>query len=46
MARRGYLRAVVAQVARNARLNWTLMTREENYRAMPVLVGNSIKAKH
>ena len=32
--RRGYLRAVVALAARNARLIWTLMMKRENYRAM------------
>lgn len=36
IARRGYLRAVVALAARNARLIWTLMKKQENYRAMPV----------
>jgi len=36
IARRGYLRAVVALAARNARLIWTLMIKQENYRAMPV----------
>lgn len=36
IARRGYLRAVVALAARNARLIWTLMVKQENYRAMPV----------
>lgn len=35
IARRGYLRGVVALAARNARLIWTLMIKEENYRAMP-----------
>ncbi len=34
--RRGYLRAVVALAARNARLIWILMMKKENYRAMPV----------
>ena len=33
--RRGYLRAVVALAARNARLIWTLMVKQETYRAMP-----------
>lgn len=33
--RRGYLRAVVALAARNARLIWTLMVKQEDYRAMP-----------
>ncbi len=32
--RRGYLRAVVALAARNARLIWTLMMKRENYRAV------------
>ena len=32
--RRGYLRAVVALAARNARLIWTLMIKQENYQAM------------
>ena len=36
IARRGYLRAVVALAARNARLIWTLMMKQEDYRAMPV----------
>ena len=36
IARRGYLRAVVALAARNARLIWTLMVKQENYRAMLV----------
>lgn len=31
--RRGYLRAVVALAARNARLIWTLMVKNEDYRA-------------
>lgn len=35
--RRGYLRAVVALAAMNARLIWTLMMKQEDYRAMPVL---------
>lgn len=35
IARRGYLRAVVALAARNARLIWTLMVKQEDYRAMP-----------
>ena len=34
--RRGYLKAVVALAARNARLIWTLMVKQEDYRAMPV----------
>lgn len=33
--RRGYLRAVVALAARNARLMWTLMIKQEDYKAMP-----------
>jgi transposase len=36
IARRGYLRAVVALAARNARLIWTLMMKQESYRTMPV----------
>lgn len=32
--RRGYLRAVVALAARNARLIWTLMMKQEDYRPM------------
>ena len=32
--RRGYLRAVVALAARNARLIWTLMVKQEDYRAI------------
>jgi len=34
--RRGYLRAVVALAARNARLIWTLMVKREDYRAIDV----------
>ncbi len=34
--RRGYLRAVVALAARNARLIWTLMIKQEDYRAMAI----------
>jgi transposase len=33
--RRGYLRAVVAMAARNARLIWTLMVKQEDYQAQP-----------
>lgn len=33
--RRGYLRAVVAMAARNARLIWTLMVKQEDYKAQP-----------
>jgi transposase len=33
--RRGYLRAVVALAARNARLIWTLLVKQETYRAVP-----------
>ena len=33
--RRGYLRAVVALAARNARLIWTLLSKGEDYRVMP-----------
>jgi len=36
IARRGYKRAIVALAARNARLIWTLMVKQEHYRAMPV----------
>lgn len=36
IARRGYLRAVVAMAARNARLIWTLMVKQEEYKALPV----------
>jgi transposase len=35
IARRGYLRAVVAMAARNARLIWTLMVKQEDYKALP-----------
>ena len=35
ISRRGYLRAVVAMAARNARLIWTLMVKEEDYKAQP-----------
>ena len=34
LERRGYLRAVVALAARNARLIWTLMVKREDYRAI------------
>ena len=34
IARRGYLRAVVAMAARNARLIWTLMVKQEDYKVM------------
>jgi len=34
--RRGYLRAVVALAARNARLIWTLMVKREDYRAVKI----------
>ena len=33
--RRGYLRAVVAMAARNARLIWTLMVKQEDYKVQP-----------
>ena len=36
IARRGYLRAVVALAARNARLIWTLMVKQEDYKTIPV----------
>ena len=39
IARRGYLRAVVALAARNARLIWTLMMKRESYREIPVLAS-------
>lgn len=35
--RRGYLKAVVALAARNARLIWTLMMKKENYKAIPAV---------
>lgn len=35
LARRGYLRTVVALAARNARLIWTLLIKKEDYKAMP-----------
>ncbi len=35
IARRGYLRAVVALAARNARLIWTLMVKQEDYKFIP-----------
>lgn len=35
--RRGYLRAVVALAARNARLIWTLMVKQEDYQAQAVM---------
>ncbi len=34
--RRGYLPAVVALAARNARLIWTLMVKREDYRAIKI----------
>ncbi|MFC3116635.1 IS110 family transposase [Cellvibrio fontiphilus] len=34
IARRGYLRAVVAMAARNARLIWTLMVKQEDYKVL------------
>jgi transposase len=33
--RRGYKRAIVAVAARNARLIWTLMVKQEDYRVLP-----------
>ncbi len=35
ITRRGYKRAIVALAARNARLIWTLMIKQEEYRVMP-----------
>jgi transposase len=35
IARRGYLRAIVAMAARNARLIWTLMVKQEDYKLLP-----------
>ena len=35
ITRRGYLRAVVALAARNARLIWTLMVKQEDYKFIP-----------
>jgi len=35
--RRGYLRAIVALAARNARLLWTLMVKNEDYQVQPIL---------
>jgi transposase len=35
IARRGYKRAIVALAARNARLIWTLMVKQEDYRVVP-----------
>ncbi|MES2824242.1 MAG: IS110 family transposase, partial [Pseudomonadota bacterium] len=35
IARRGYLRAVVALAARNARMIWTLMVKQEDYKCIP-----------
>jgi transposase len=35
IVRRGYLRAVVAMAARNARLIWTLMVKQEDYKIRP-----------
>lgn len=34
IARRGYLRAIVAMAARNARLIWTLMVKQEDYKVI------------
>jgi transposase len=34
--RRGYLRAVVAVAARNARMIWTLLVKQEDYKVMSV----------
>lgn len=34
IARRGYLRAIVAMAARNARLIWTLMVKQEDYKVL------------
>ncbi|WP_226669305.1 IS110 family transposase [Microbulbifer aggregans] len=39
IARRGYLRAVVALAARNARMIWTLLVKKEDYRAIPYSVS-------
>jgi len=36
IARRGYKRAIVSLAARNARLIWTLMMKQETYQTMPV----------
>ncbi len=36
IARRGYKRAIVAVAARNARLIWTLLVKQEDYRLLPV----------
>lgn len=35
IARRGYKRAIVAVAARNARLIWTLLVKQEDYRVLP-----------
>ena len=35
VARRGYKRAIVAVAARNARLIWTLLVKQESYRVLP-----------
>jgi transposase len=35
IARRGYKRAIVAVAARNARLIWTLLVKQEDYRMVP-----------
>jgi polyketide synthase PksN len=34
--RRGYLRAIVAVAARNARMIWTLLTKQEDYKVMAI----------
>lgn len=34
ITRRGYLRAAVALAARNARLIWTLMVKQEDYKVV------------
>ena len=39
IARRGYLRAVVALAARNARLILTLLVKKEDYKFMPAIVA-------
>jgi len=39
IARRGYLRAVVALAARNARLIWTLLVKKEDYKVMSAITS-------
>jgi transposase len=40
-ARRGYYRAAVAIAAKNARIVWALLTREQTFRAMPIATATN-----